>query len=153
MSSSDGTNFDWQQFEKFFGGPIPFMSDTVKKRTTQDFSWIEQYVNKVLERSIPQGNGGGGVNHTDAETFETHHHIIVKVNVPDDIPTRSIRVWAGMNQIKIEGLLRGNPQTITLPKMVDVASARALLKDGVLQIKLRKDSSNDLAQEVPIRFI
>lgn len=141
--------FDWKSFEQFFGGKFP-LSQTELNRDT---SWVDRVVKDVMAKALPQPlemNLLGKQLRT--EVFETHNNIIVKVYIPDKEQARSIRPFLSMNKLKLEGLENGKSQSVKLTSPIIPKSCKAVYKDGVLQLHVKKLKRNGPMHEVYVQF-
>jgi len=143
----------WDAFRQWMTGGPPFDA------ANEDFRWITEYVDGVVKDALtaagsrsakrPSRKAGQPLSY---ELFQTHHHLIVRFRVPERIKARRLRVFAGVQKLRVEGLPGDEAQTVELPAFVSPSSCRALFKDGVLQVKLAKRKINDRFEEVFIRF-
>ncbi|MFE5319513.1 Hsp20/alpha crystallin family protein [Paenibacillus sp. NPDC056579] len=154
MSRDDSMNqARWEALESILGSKLPALPSKQQMEMWKDTSWVGDYVEKVLEKSIPKKWGGHepnpSSNHT-AEVFETHNYVIVKLKMNDQAnPNVKIRT----DQIKIEGLVKNKAQIIKLPCHVIPSGSRASYKDGILQIKMKKKKINKSYHEVNVRYL
>ncbi|MEF3307626.1 Hsp20/alpha crystallin family protein [Paenibacillus sp. GYB004] len=142
-------NFDWKSFEQFFGARLPQIpADRLK-----DTNWIESYVQDAIKQAFPQNSELNlSSKRYSAEVFETHNSVIVKISIPDQTQAKNARVKVGANVVKLEGLPGKGSQLIKLGSAVIESSCKAVYKDGVLQLHLRKRADDDFFHEAPIRF-
>lgn len=169
MRSGDRPGQDWEKFEKFMGAQLPFMPKDFMKGRMKDRNgdWIGDYVQEVLKRSFG-GSGGdeAGAEEEGAsvaaaaseldyayETFETHNSVIVRVNMPDNVHIKNIRLYAGSTQLKLEQDPSRKKLYVSMPHPVDHGAAKASFKDRVLEIRLPKLEEAELFQEVRIRHL
>jgi hypothetical protein len=143
------SNFDWKTFEQWFGGKLPPFPEHRKG----DMAWVEQYVQDILKKAFPQSLDLNLFRTPyRTEVFETHNSVVVKIHIPDRSQARKVRAFVGINRVKLEGLPDNRQQTVPLNAHVIPDSCKAVYKDGVLQLYIRKTSINDRLQEVNIRF-
>ncbi|PYI55735.1 Hsp20/alpha crystallin family protein [Paenibacillus flagellatus] len=140
-------NFDWKSFEQFFGGRLPLIPHDRKN----DTAWIEGYVQDVMKQVFPQSADLFNKPFR-AEVFETHNNVVVRINIPDKSVARDLRTYIGVSQVKLEGLPDRKSQTIKLSSYVVPESAKAVYKNGVLQLHMRKVRMNEQMREVNVRF-
>jgi HSP20 family molecular chaperone IbpA len=154
--------------EKFMGGHFPFMNDKIKKKMgAGGTDWVEEYVQDVLKKSFSQRTGsfipeesaraetseaGQGLDY-DYETFETHHNVIVRITVPEDVQVKNVRLYAGSMQLKVEQDPTRSSMYIPLPSEVDGGGVKASLKDRVLEVRCPRRQEAEVFQEVRVRFL
>lgn len=120
----------------------------------EGFHWINEYVENVLKDALSshkETNGRSG-SKLKSELFQTHHYVIVRFHVPASINGNQLRVHASRYRVKIEGLPGGEVQQVSLPALVYPETSRALYKDGILQVKLQKQKTEERFEEVDIRY-
>lgn len=143
-------DFNWKQFEQFFGGKAPFPNPG---DGTEPMSWVENYVKDVMKQALPSIDPSGLKHHFHTEVFDTHNNVIVKVHIPDRTQARKLRVLLGSNQLRLENLPEGGVQTIKLNSLIVTGSCKAVYKSGILQLHMRKQSSELPYHEIDIRFL
>ncbi len=143
---------NWQQFLGMFGDSTG-MSMTPSDANWSDPNWIEQYVQDMVRRSFR----GFGMNTSSSSsagampgnTFETHQQVVVKFHVPPNTNLRKVRLYLYTHKLVLEGPGSMN-HTVRLPSPVDPMSGKAVYKDGVLQIQMRKRADTDEFHEIAI---
>ncbi|NOU93342.1 hypothetical protein GC093_08950 [Paenibacillus sp. LMG 31456] len=155
MMTNNGNNnkpSQWHEIENLLGSKLPALPTSKQMELLKDTSWIEGYVQNILNKTMPQ-NGMQKVTQSNskAEVFETHYHVIVKTPISYEVnPAVKVRP----DLIKIEGQLDNKKnQLIRLPCLVVPSTAKATYKEGILQIKIRKKKLNKTYREVSIRYI
>ncbi|MCZ8511301.1 Hsp20/alpha crystallin family protein [Paenibacillus filicis] len=144
-------DFNWKQFEQFFGGKLPFLGSG---DGPEPMGWVENYVKDVMKQAMPAADLQGLKHHFHTETFDTHNNVIVKIHIPDRSQARKLRVLVNSNQLRLENLPENNTQTIKLNSSVVTDSCRAVYKNGILQLHMRKMmSEHQPYQEIDIRFL
>ncbi|MFX3633629.1 MAG: Hsp20/alpha crystallin family protein [Candidatus Pristimantibacillus sp.] len=114
--------------------------------------WVEQFVRKMMTKALP-GAADAIVEHSGGATFfETHHFVIVKFPLPAKVDRNELRVFVREDRIRIEGLPESRIETIKLPKPVKPQICKALVKEGILQVKLRKRPGSRTYHEAVIRW-
>lgn len=138
-------------------------SDSPGDWSNPDMSWVKDYVSDVMKQAFPgqfsegefRGGGGGSESKSrrsknlSSDVFETHHFIITRIDVPEDIVPENIKVMFNTNELKIEGV-DSRPQVIRLPANGLYKGSKALYKDHVLEIRIPKRSKEQY-QEIPIQ--
>ncbi|MBD2869525.1 hypothetical protein IDH41_13125 [Paenibacillus sp. IB182493] len=113
--------------------------------------WVERYVRKMMTKALPEAAGaviGGG----SADFSETRHFVHVKLKLPEGFDKDRLRLFVREDRLRLEGLPGDKTETIKLPKLVKPRVCKTLLKDGVLQVKLRKRPANRTYHEAFIRW-
>ncbi|WP_281887995.1 Hsp20/alpha crystallin family protein [Paenibacillus sp. YYML68] len=141
---------NWKQFEQFFGGKLPFASS--QAANPGDLSWIDGYIKEVLQKSMPRAEVQQLKHHYHTELFETHKSVIAKIHVPDKAEARKIRVLVNMSVLRLDGLPDNRSQTLRLPSLVMPGTCKAVYKNGILQLHMRKQTSENPFYEIDIRF-
>ncbi|WP_248929482.1 Hsp20/alpha crystallin family protein [Paenibacillus hamazuiensis] len=148
-NASNPFDATWKHFEQFFGGKLPFMPSG----SSEHLSWIENYVKDVLRQAMPssaQTQTSGGQLHT--EMFETHNSVVVKIYIPDRSDAKKMNVLLSEHRIRLENLPNNGKQTIRLNCMVNPSSCKAVYKNGILQLHIRKQTYDDYFHPVDVRF-
>ncbi|GAA3404360.1 Hsp20/alpha crystallin family protein [Paenibacillus hodogayensis] len=141
-------NFDWKSFEQFFGGTFPLTPTGVK----QDASWVGNVVKDVMTKAFPGGVEASVLaRQFRTEVFETHNNVIIKVYIPDKEQARNIRPALSANRLVLEGADEEG-QTVHLTSPVIPDSCKAVYRDGVLQLHMKKRKGNERMHEVHVRY-
>jgi len=158
MSDGGWNKESWDTFKRWMQDHLPFGGPN------DDFRWITEYVDSIVKEALAapekeqakakeKGTRSATVGKPlSYELFQTHRHVIVRLIVPERMKPRRLRIFAGVQRLRIEGLPNEGKQTVELPALVYADTARALFKDGVLQVKLMKRPANDRFEEVFVRF-
>ena len=150
MNQNPFFDMNWKHFEQFFGGKLPFPGGDGGPGA--DLSWVDGYIKEILNRAMPQAEVHGLKHHFHSEVFDTHKNVIVKVHIPDRAQARKIRILLNANVLRLEGLPDNNSQTIKLNSLVIPSSCKAVYKNGVLQLHMRKQTAENPFYEIDIRF-
>ncbi|WP_159887695.1 Hsp20/alpha crystallin family protein [Paenibacillus puerhi] len=150
-SSHPNPYFDmnWKQFEQFFGGKIPFPPAS---SFPGDLSWVEGYIKDIMKQAMPQAEVKSLKHHYHMEVFETHKNVIVKVHIPDQAQARKARVLLNVSTLRLEGLPQEKTQTVRLPSLISPATCKAVYRNGILQLHMRKQSAEHPFYEIDVRF-
>lgn len=143
-------DFNWKNFEQFFGGKVPFADVTGQG---EPMSWVENYVKDVMKQTMPKVELSGLKHHVHTELFDTHNNLIVKAHIPDQQQARKVRVLVSSNQVRLENLPEDASQTIKLNSLVVEGSCKAVYKNGILQLHMRKLAAEQPYREVDVRFL
>lgn len=143
MSSDDFDPFTSIEFDKFFSGKVPFPFELGNPS-----KWFNDYVRDML---VKPAKALGASGKLPAEIFETHRFLIVRIKLPESADMNAIKVMASSTSVKLQGLPDSKGQLFKLPKLVDARSGKALFKEQVLQIKLRKQGQGEQFFELFIR--
>ncbi|GLI09957.1 hypothetical protein YDYSG_59900 [Paenibacillus tyrfis] len=157
MSDSKNNNsfFDmnWKQFEQFFNGKLPFPAPSLSGDNGDPVTWVEGYIKDVLNRALPNVEVQALKHHFHSEIFDTHNNIIAKIHIPDKAQARKIRLMLNPYQIRLEGLPDDKTQTIRLASQIVPSSCKAVFKNGILQLHMRKQPIDHPYTDVNIRFM
>lgn len=141
------SQFDWNEFEKYFQGIIP-----QKPGDSNSSSWIADYVQQIIKDNVPGVQSGSNTKHYDTEIIETAENLLLKIKVPDKAEAQNLNVFTTGHQIKIESKDSREIQWFRLPHPVDPASCKAVYKDGALQLLLRKLGKKEPFVQTDIEF-
>lgn len=157
-------DMNWKQFEQFFGGKLPFppppgsgeaagSAAAGTGASAGDLSWLDGYIKEILKKTMPQMEVQTLKHHFHSEVFDTHNNVIVKVHIPDRAQARKIQVLMNADQLRLEGLPDNKTQTIRLPGLVVPTSCKAVYKSGILQLHMRKQTTESPFYEIDVRFM
>lgn len=151
MANSGRKAFDWTEFGKWMDGQMSALPKN------GGFHWISDYVDRMMKEAVSLQEQKGFRPKRPSkplreETFETHHYVIVRLHVPVFVNERRLRVHASAQRLKIAGLPGDEEQVVALPFPVSPSSARAMYKDGILQVKLLKRKITERFEEIYIRY-
>ncbi len=113
--------------------------------------WVEQYVRKMMTKALPEAAGamvGGGL----AAISETRHFVHVKIKLPDGYDREQLRLFVREDRLRLDGLPNGKSEMIKLPKLVKPRLCKTLLKEDLLQVKLKKRPTNRAYYEANVRW-
>lgn len=117
----------------------------------QEPNWVEQYVRKMMTKSLPEA-AGLLADSGNATFSETRHFVHVKIQLPDGYDRDQLRLFVREDRLRVEGLPSGKSETIKLPKLVKPRACKTLVKAGMLQVKLQKRPMNRTYHEAVIRW-
>lgn len=140
----------------------PYNKETMKMLKEIRPDQIEKYVQNIMENVFQQqmgnmksGHGANQINHpfTIGENthhqdfqyslFETHHFVFILLPIADDNQLKNIKLYHTSNQLIIEHFPEeGDKKKIILPSLISKRGAKAIFKDGTLEIKLHKSMDN-----------
>lgn len=141
-------DFDWQNFRQLLGSEFPFNL----QHKTDDLTWVEKYVQDAMTNFLPKPlNIKSHTKNHQMEIFETHNNIVVKLHLSEK-EARNVTVFVSVNRIKLEGFPETARKIIKLTTYVVPESCRAVYKNGILQLHLRKQANDDYFHEVIIKF-
>lgn len=140
--------FDWKNFRQLMGSEFPFnLQDKI-----DDLTWVEKYVQDAMTQFLPKPlNISSHTKNHQMEIFETHNNVVVKLHLSEK-EVRNVTVFTSANRIKLEGFPETSRKIIKLTSYVVPESCRAVFKNGILQLHLRKQAVDDYYQEVTIKF-
>jgi hypothetical protein len=142
----------WDELERWLDGQrLPKGFDVMKEP-----DWVEKFVRKMMTKSLPaaansimdQAEENEGISF-----FETHHFILVKFHLPREVKREELRLYVRDDRLRIEGLPNGQKEMIKLPKLVKPTICQAVVKNYILQVKLRKRPRAGAYYEADIRWL
>jgi hypothetical protein len=138
----------WEDLERWLEGQrLPKGFERLREP-----DWVEKFVRHMMIKAMPGVAASAGFGQSPAEVFETHHFVIVKFPLPADAVPERLRLLVREDRLRLEGLPGDERKTIKLPRAVRPRMSRALLREGVLQVKLRKKPVDPVYEEIPIRW-
>jgi HSP20 family molecular chaperone IbpA len=145
--------FDWSKLETLFSELQPAKG---QKGKPQNLDWIDEFVKDIIKQAIPETvqtskTPQSSKTPLQTEVFETHRNVIARIRIPDNIEPRKLQVFVSLYHLKIEGP-EGKKHTIELPATVDSRACKAVFRDGVLQVQMRKQARGERFDEVYIQF-
>lgn len=148
--NNEQSPFNWKEFEKFFGGNIPFFSKNGQDQMHDNPDWVEGYVKDIMGKMMPSfqtSATGGDVKH---EEFETLRDLIVKIYLPQN--KNNLKLFASTRILRLHGVSE-EKITISLSQSIDPSSCKASCKNNILQVQMHKESEAEMFQEVKINHI
>ncbi|TBL73055.1 Hsp20/alpha crystallin family protein [Paenibacillus thalictri] len=147
----DPIEMGWGAFEKFFGGKLPFSPTG----GGENMAWVENYVKEVMKQALPSATAQikSADNPIHTELFETHNSVVLKAHIPDRTMAKQVNVLVGEHQVRLENLPNKGKQTVRLNNLVNPDSCRAVYKNGILQLHMRKQTYGDYYHSVDVRFL
>jgi HSP20 family molecular chaperone IbpA len=120
---------------------------------------VQKYIQQVMQQSLPFTSeleeipfmkNDGKLPYTSYETLD---HVIVQINLPQDIDASQLQFSLGNNLLVMEGISGHSRQDIPLSHPIcKTQELKAKVKDQILEIYLPKQTSKSLKQ-VKIRFL
>lgn len=125
-------------------------------------SHLQNYIQSILNQSLSQSLGntmgmppmlpnmGGNFRQAEqsskenAEVFQTHDYVFVRVPVPDQVDERRIDMHIGLNRVVLKWAPGGKEHVIQLPVDVKNEGVAAAVKNRILEIKMPKEKNPDL---------
>jgi HSP20 family molecular chaperone IbpA len=141
----------WDELERWLDGQrLPKGFDVMKEP-----DWVEQFVSKMMTKSLPAAANSilDQAEEEGISFFETHHFLLVKFHLPREVNREDLRLLVRDDRLRIEGLPNNQKETIKLPKLVQPKICRAVVKNFVLQVKLRKRPRAGAYYEADIRWL
>ncbi|MCU6707710.1 hypothetical protein M6D81_03220 [Paenibacillus sp. J5C_2022] len=101
--------------------------------------WVENFVRKMMTKALPEAAGLlGSSSSTSAEFSETKQYLQVKYRLPTGYDRYAISLHVREDRVRVDGLPSGKHEVIKLPKLVKPRICRAVVRGGILLVKLRK---------------
>jgi HSP20 family molecular chaperone IbpA len=142
-------NLNMRQFEQFFKKNFPGVQP-IDWKDLSNLNSIGNYVEDTLNHSFNRNDKRKQTKtQFSSEVFETHNRVIAKIQIPRHVKLDGMRLYVNGNQIKLENM--DENQFIKLPVHVNTKSVKAILRDGILQVQMRKKNTNNNYREVYIR--
>jgi hypothetical protein len=146
-------DFNWESFEKNFGIKMPPIG---RGQNSANPNWVENYVQDILSQVMPsqmmqpQQRRQSGLNE---QVFETHDFVVARVPIPESADPYNVRVFLINNHtLRIEGLEGVPNHSIQLPVSVRPNGTKASYKNRVLEIRMPKESGEEIRKEINVRF-
>ncbi|WP_102274908.1 Hsp20/alpha crystallin family protein [Cytobacillus massiliigabonensis] len=142
--------FPWNLF--------PFHKDVKKEMQQMNPEDINKYIQNMMGQMIPE-QMQGMMNPQDfmngfskqqqqpassstlpSSVFETHDFVYVRIPLKEDEWRKNLRLFHTSNQMIIEHIPEyEDKHVITLPVLVKKKGTTALIKDGILEVKIPKN--------------
>lgn len=143
----DGQQFDWSGLAQWMEqSGLPQAMDLMKQP-----KMIEGYVRDMISNAVPAAGTWPIPNKQRYKCFETHHFVFIKFKLGSSVKPEELRLFVRPDRIKLR-LPGGKQEEVSLPCTVIADSCRALCKEGILQVKLRKRPVSTVYKEAPIRW-
>lgn len=123
---------------------------------------LSQYLNSFMNRPIYTGPAGSGSEEPDepkkpgsinSMLFEIHGFVVIRANIPEGVNSKDIKVFFTPGYISIKGDPSGEDHVVQLPPGTIQEGATAAFKDGVLEIRIPKESPTSPDKEVGIEYM
>ena len=146
--------FPWNLF--------PFNKDSKNKMDQMKPQDIQKYVQEMMDKMMPdslQNMNPESMMQNFAKTrnfqndnitksekfnylvFETHHHVYVRIPLIDPLWLEKVKIFYTSNQLIIQHIPNmEDKHTIALPAIVKRKGSAAVYKDGILEIRIYKNS-------------
>lgn len=158
-------------WNKMFPFPKEYMKQDIFKQTD-----IENWMSKAMQGKLPPNPQMLGTNdffaqslellktaqtkkkkkrtnHIEAKVFETHDEVVIRFPVTSEEQLQQIKTSHNTTTLFIENVpVSGSKQTIKLPCLVKGNSSKARYQDGIVEIKIAKESQQPVTK-VPIEII
>lgn len=157
MSHSNG--FDRFQnhlasVEEMLGIKLPNFKPGQFEKILQDPGWVEKYVQDVLKKAMPSADifSAPEQQQYNENIFETQRSVIVRVNIPKETNPKDIRIYLGLDHVRLEGLPSSRSKIIRLPSNVGIRGSRAKFKEGLLEIRMPKNETKTSETQIEIHY-
>lgn len=140
---------DWKEFQQSLLGQIPFIGNEWEGKSIEHF--VQKTIKQYMPKSLPFKNGLMSLfsRSLDYDLFETHRSLFVRIRLPDDVSADSVRFYANRRKLKL--ISADQSEEIPLPCDVNASRAIARYDDGILEIRLPKQSGTEPYREIFIR--
>lgn len=127
MEQHPKSHVDWKAFADYFKRLFPASSETGMSIEQTVKASIASAMADLLQDKSEQ-----------IEQFETHRSIIIKLKLPHRQQLNDMHLQLNDAHMKISGWRQHDIQTIRFPTAVWPKTAKAVYRNGVLQIQIRK---------------
>lgn len=146
------TGFSWEGFQnRFFGDGLWKEALSSNDGT---LPWVEDYVRNLISEIVPGAiESASPPERKSAFTgnvFETHELVIARIRLPGEDGGSGVRLLVAIHELIVEWP-DGRKRTMKLPCFVRPDAAKAVWKEGVLEVRMPKEGAPKL-REVPIQF-
>ncbi|MFC0524273.1 hypothetical protein ACFFGV_11920 [Pontibacillus salicampi] len=144
----------FSQFSKM-GAPNQWNQGQLPNMT--DMKSIDDYVKQTIQQALngtdffstEQSEREDGVVESKSsklhyEVIELHHYYIVKIDIPEGYDVDQLKLTLGNCKLYLSGIPNGGTQTITLPEQPFSKQYSAQYKDGVVEVRLLKKTSDSM---------
>jgi len=136
----------WDELERWMEGQrLPQGFEVLREP-----DWVERYIRKLMTKALPEA--AGAMNASKAAFTESEQYLIVKIKLPEHAVKEELRLFVREDRLRIEGLQRGAKEEIKLPKLVKPRICKAIIRDEILHVKLRKRPMSRTYYESAIRW-
>lgn len=144
----EGLDLDWSGLAQWMEqSGMPKAMELMKQP-----KMIEGYVKDMISNAVPTAGAWPIMNKQPRyKCFDTHHFVFVKFKLGSSTKPEELRLFVRPDRIKLR-LPGGKYEEVALSSIVLPDSCRALCKEGILQVKLRKRPLTTEYKEAPIRW-
>ncbi|MBD2847262.1 hypothetical protein IDH44_18845 [Paenibacillus sp. IB182496] len=143
----NGGPLDWEQLQRWLAGKGLEATEEMMREP----QWVEKMVSQAMKQSLPRLHRADRSNVEQEDCYETHHFVFVRFKLDKGVRRDQLRLLVRADRIKLEREDGKKPIRVKLPCQVQPRSCRALLRAGVLQVKLRKRPVDPTYHEAFIR--
>lgn len=156
--------FDWKSFTDKLREQLPNSNVNSDAPNKLDFSWIQQYVEDTLEQSLGHSFKKKSTNRSatpprtenqpiqlQPKLMHTLTEIIVRIDVPEGLNAKRIRVESNAHRMKLRVLPQQKAQTILFPAKVLHRRVQAICQQKKIEIRLPKNPDIETFHPVTIR--
>lgn len=136
-------NMNWEAFVDYFRRTFP----------PSDYGAASHWLEKEVKDSIESAMAGMRLMDSESiDLFETHRSVIAKIIVPNRRILKSLSIRVNEEHMKVSGFRHKEIQTIRFPTFVIPSTAKAVYKNGVLQVQIRKKEKSERYYELNIEY-
>ncbi|GIP33177.1 Hsp20/alpha crystallin family protein [Paenibacillus sp. J2TS4] len=136
-------------FDHLTSGQFPFSSDDRVASLFPDPDWIQNYVQGLIADQIPEVKGTEWS--PDPEIFETHRSVFVRFKLPEEIDPYLLKIRVQPASLRLDGWA-DKELNIKLPALVAASRSKAVMKEGVVEIRMPKSSDKGRGKQLHLGF-
>ncbi|WP_144932621.1 Hsp20/alpha crystallin family protein [Paenibacillus sp. 32O-W] len=126
-------------------GQFPFSSEQGTASLFPDSNWIQNYVQSLLKERIPEAVPAQW--NPQPEVFETHRSVFVRFELPEEIDPYMLKIRVYPASLQMEGWGE-REYKVKLPALVSANRSKAVMKDGIVEIRMPKTSRKGKGKEL-----
>jgi len=127
----------WASMNRFFNGAFPFSGSPIPTDLMKNSEWLERMAQETFTQSNPTPSQSKELY--SHNIFETHRSVIVRIQLPQSVNPEFLRVYVGPTSARVEGLSNPAEKKVQLPCEVNRVGIRSSYKDGILEIRMKKN--------------
>lgn len=139
---------NWDELERWMEGQqLPKGFEVLREP-----DWVEKFVRRMMTKSLPEL--AGKISGTGAATTkESKLFLTVVYKLPPGAERDKVRLLVKEDWLRIEGLPGGKSEKVKLPKLVKPQVCQAVVRNGELQVRLKKRQAIRKTHEHTIHWV
>jgi hypothetical protein len=151
----DANTFNWEGFQNKFFGEGSWQEAI--HHPPGNLPWVESYIRDLLSDALPVSYSkpsiSSQVKSATFNIFETHHMILVKIKLLQNVTPQSVKFFlGGANELLIKGLPDEEEHKMNLPSNVRHSGSKVVYKNGVFEVRMPKEEGVSF-KEIPTRYL